>query len=239
MSEEVVAPPEQPKGRELLKDPDAWALSPYLARKDRFAVFIAHDFQPDRLSAWVVERNAFEETFSASFRVKNDLDLPGDVLDAVKHNHTPQFTLRNIGRVERNDVDPTDPLPLQRTTRTHSDADQLVTEARNPRAPKVEPVEIWSERMMATVRTSFRRLLMEDPWEWRFGAEVKANFGGPLYNFIVEGTHPDDLPEAWWGPDLIPVPETWAQPPQGSAGTERALTLHDVIRRAEAQSGDG
>lgn len=231
--------PKESTGKTLLADHSAWSLLPSLGRKSAFAVFQAHPFEPDKISAWVVERNSFEETFAAEFRVKNDLDLPGDVLDAVQHNHTPQFTLRNIGRVERNDVDPTDPLPLQREIADRNEAGRILDDARFPRAPEVQPVEIWSLRMMETVRTSFRRLLLEDPWEWRFGAEVKANYNGPAYNYVVEGTHPDDLPEAWWGPELIPVPETWAQPPVGASGTEHAMTLQDVIRRAEANNNAG
>lgn len=248
------APPEEleARARDLLAVPFAWPLSrrlarrtafserrlhlhDRLARKQHFTVMQPYDFQPDRLSGWVVERNSFEETFAATFRVKNDLDLPGDVLDAVQHNHNPQFSLRNIGRVERNGVDPDDPLPLERSQMQLRDADRLVAEARNPRTPDVQPVEIWSGRMMGTVRSSLRRLLLEDPWEWRFGAEVKANYNGPMYNFIVEGTHPDDLPDAWWGPDLIPVPEQWSAPPEGSRGPERALSMQDIIRRAESR----
>jgi hypothetical protein len=212
---------------------DKLGLLGYLGRKDRFVFFDAYPFEPDTLSAWVVERNSHTETYAASFRVMSDHALPSEVLDAVAHNHQPQFTLRNIGRVERDDVDPDAPMPLERSSGHRTEAAELAAAARSAEIPKVEPVELWSVRFVGTVRDSFRRLLLEDPWEWRFGAEVKANYAGPSYQYVVEGTHPDDLPDAWWGPEPIPVPEEWVQPPAGTERGERALSLHDVIRRAE------
>lgn len=242
------------RGRDLLAVAIAWPLGGHirrwerwaqrrfhfvdrLDRKSRAACFVPHDFRPDRISAWVVERNKMDASYAATFRVKNDLDLPGDVLDAVKHNHQPQFTLRNIGRAERNDVDPKAPLPLQIVASQQLDAMEEVSAARATRLPKVEPIEIWTSRMVVTLRLSMRRLLMEDPWDQRYGAEIRANFGGRAHEYVVEGTHPDDAPGAWWGPAPIPVPVVWAQPPAGGRGEEHALSLHDVIRIVSGGKG--
>ncbi len=241
-------------GLQLLAVPEAWPLDRRLAAssalsrqllplltkllgKERFAFFVPYDFQPDRLSAWVVARNEHRETYAATFKVKSDQDLPGEVLDAVKHNHTPQFNLRNIGRLERNDVNPSAPLPFVFSDSERRAAREAIDEVRESNIPKVEPIEVWSVRMVTTVRRSLRRLLVEDPWEHRYGAEVRANFAGRAHDFVVDGTHPDDLPDAWWGPAPIPVPTVWAAPPAGSEREERATSLHDVIRVVSAGSG--
>ncbi len=254
MSEPSAHREDEARGRDLLAVAEAWPLGRRLAsssalsrqvlplltwllRKERFAFFVAHDFQPDRLSAWVVARNEHRETYAATFKVKSDHDLPGDVLDAVKHNHTPQFNLRNIGRLERSDVNPAAPLPFVFADSERRAAREAIDEVRASSIPKVEPIEVWSLRMVTTVRRSLRRLLIEDPWEHRYGAEVRANFAGRAHDFVVEGTHPDDLPDAWWGPAPIPVPTTWAAPPPGAEREERATSLHDVIRVVSAGSG--
>ena len=208
-----------------------------LQRKERFAFFDAHDFQPDRLSAWVVGRNTHTESYAATFKVASDHSLPADVLDAVQHNHQPQFILRNIGRAERGDVDPTAPLPYTLVSTDRNAAHDQVASVRNARLPEVAPIEIWSLRMVNAVRSSFRRLLIEDPWEWRYGAEVRANYPGPSYQYVVEGTHPDDMPDAWWGPALIPIPEVWIKPPPGSEHEEHAVSVHDVIRVISRETG--
>lgn len=209
------------------------ALLGYLNKKDRFARFVAHPFEPDKISAWVVGRNSHSESYAATFKVMSDHLIPSDVLDAIAHNHQPQFTLRNIGRAERDDVDPHAPMPLIRVAGRRGESNALLTEVRTARKPSVVPIELWSVRFVGAVRDSFRRLLLEDPWEWRFGAEVRANYPGPSYQYVVDGTHPGDLPDAWWGPETIPTPEVWTPAPSGEQRVERALSLHDVIRRAE------
>ena len=90
----------------------------------------------------------------------------------------------------------------------------LLDEVRNARLPKLQMAQIWSVEFNTQVRSSLRRLLLEDPWGSRFGAEVRIDHAGPMYKYIVDGTHPDDMPTEQWGPDtfvpqldgLVPMP---------------------------------
>ena len=207
-----------------------------LARRRDFQIFKAHNFEFDRLSDLIDAHTKEHETYAAEFKVMSDHDIPSDVLDACQHNHYPQFILRNIGRVEKTDCDPEDPLPMERKAGiSGSSADELLDEVRSAEVPKPEMAQIWSLRFVTTVRTSLRRLLLEDPWSMRFGAEAKANYDGPVYQYIVEGTHPDDLPEAYWGPETSLGPQTRVRP-RGGAKEEQAVNIYDVIRAMEAGS---
>ncbi len=202
-----------------------------LARKDRFTIFEEHDFRTDRLSDSVQERTTLEETYAAEIKVMSDHRIPSAVLDAHS-NCSAQFTLRNIGRMEMH-ADPEEPLPMQRRTGITGRTEHLTQEVRNARIPEVEFAQVWSAAFVGRVRDSFRRILLEDPWELRFGAQVKADHDGPLYSYIVDGTHPDDLADAPWGPDTIPVPVVRAEAPRGSAREDRAVTMHDIASMIE------
>lgn len=228
---------EEARGRQLLGQPLAWPLAAHLGdqqrfsrekvpllealgRKDRFAVFEATKEPLDRLSEVVQRRTSFEETYAAEFRVKNDLDLPSDVLDAVQHNHQPQFHLRNIGRVERPNH-PDEPLPFERQEGIAGNLPTALDEVRQARHEPPAPVAIWTVAYLTRLRASSRRLLREDPWALRYGAEVYANFAGPGYRFVVDGTHPDDMPGADWDPAPIPEPDEWQRGPRGSEPMEK------------------
>ena len=221
-------------GRDLRNDLSNWALLPWLERKERVAICDPNPPQADKLSEWVASRATFENTYSAEFKVKSDHDIPSKVLDAVQHNHMPQFTLRNIGRAERS-VDLDDPLPFERIAGIGHHDDGLFEEVRAARLPEVEMAQVWSVAYSTRVRAQFRRLLLEDPWELKYGAEVKANHAGPLHKFVVEGTHPDDLPEADWGPQTLQPPDDW----QGRdiAGNENVATFHDFQRKITGANG--
>jgi len=225
---------EELTGKQLRSDESAWPLLVFLGRKEHVATVVPHDPRTDRISDEVVARATFDNTYSAEFKVKNDLDIPSGVLDAIAHNHMPQFNLRNIGRAERS-VDLEDPLPVVRKKGISHDDDGLFDEVRNARLPKPEMAQIWTVAFSTRVRAQFRRLLLEDPWELRYGAEVKADFGGPLHRFIVEGTHPDDMPEADWGPDTLPPADDW----QGRHihGDENVQTFHRI--RERIMGGEG
>ncbi len=197
-----------------------------LARKDHFTVFEEHVFRTDRLSESVEERTNFEETYAAEVKVMSDHRIPSAVLDAHR-NCSAQFTLRNIGRMEMH-ADPEEPLPMQRQQGITGRTEHLTEEVRTAKIPEVQFAQVWSAAFVGQVRDSFRRILLEDPWELRFGAQVRANHDGPLYSYIVDGTHPDDLAEAPWGPDTIPVPKVRAKAPRGSGAEDRALTMHDI-----------
>lgn len=202
-----------------------------LARKDRFALIEAHDFRTDRLSESVEARSRFEETYSADIKVMSDHRIPSEVLDAHR-NATPQFILRNVGRMEMH-IDPDDPLPMARREGITGRTAHLLEEVRDARVPEVQFAQVWSADFVGRVRDSFRRILLEDPWTLRFGAEVRANHDGPMYTYIVEGTHPDDLADAPWGPETIDVPAQWVEPPQGGKREDRALTMQDIAGMVE------
>ena len=221
-------PAEELRGKELRNDLSAWTLLRFLQRKEAFAVFEAAPPETDKLSAAVEQRATFEATYAAEFRVKNDLDLPAKVLDAIQHDHMPQFTLRNIGRAERN-VDLEDPLPMERKEGIAGHDGGLLDEVRTARLPEVELAQIWSVAYSKRVRAQFRRLLLEDPWELKYGAEIKANHSGPMRTYIVEGTHPDDLPDADWGPQTLQPPDDWQGRSLG--GDENVATFHDIRRK--------
>ncbi len=247
---------DEARGADLLQGPGAafaWPMGRGLARRRAlsegmlpldtelearraFAVFQPHDFQVDRLSELIDAHTEERQTYAAEFRVMSDHGIPGDVLEAVQHNHYPQFNLRNIGRVEKTDIDPDDPLPMERMAGVSgSAADDLFEEVRTAELPRAQMVEVWSQRFVHTVRASFRRLLLEDPWEHRFGAEAKANYDGPVYQYVIEGTHPDDLPEAWWGPETIRGPQKRVVP-RGREGEDKATNIYDIIRAVSAAS---
>ncbi|MCO4761256.1 MAG: hypothetical protein KC502_07115 [Myxococcales bacterium] len=211
-------------------------LDSQLERRRSFAVFKAHEFKFDKLSEIVEARTQEQQTYAATFRYMSDHGIPGDVLEAIEHNHYPQFNLRNIGRVEKTDVDPEDRLRMDRKQGVSARAaDDLFEEVRSAEMPEVQFAEVWSERLMKTVRGSFRRLMMEDPWEHRFGAEAKANYDGPVYQFVVEGTHPEDMPGAWFGPEPIRGPAKRIVP-RGQEGADRATNIYDIIKIVSAGS---
>jgi hypothetical protein len=223
------------RARDLLHQPLAWPLARAIHRQQRFSrahlpldtqkrridkfyVFVAHDFQPDRLTAWLETHSSFKETYARGFRVKTDNEIPGDVLEAIQHEHMPQFNLRNIGRAERS-VDLDDPLPLQRQKGIGGQLGQELDEVREAHVPKPQMAEVWSVRLMGRVRGSLQRILLEDPWELRLGPDATSGQEGPGYRFVVEGTHPHDLPDAWWGPEPVPLPENRVAAPQGEEQT--------------------
>lgn len=232
-------------GRDLLEVEPAWPMArrlasrqgfstgrlglyDRLARKDLFCVFVAHGFQSDRLSDVIEERTRFDETYAATVRVMTDHQLPSDVLEAIQHDHMPQFNLRNIGRAERN-VELDDPLPLERRSALSRTGFDEVEEARRARIEPPRLAEIWTVAYVDRMRRSLRRLLIEDPWEAKYGVEVFADFAGQPWRFIVEGTHPDDQEGNSWGPETIPEPESWQSAPSGTRTMERPALLQDMI----------
>ncbi|MFZ4576994.1 MAG: hypothetical protein ACOYOB_01260 [Myxococcota bacterium] len=234
-------------GRDLLQVPMAWPLSgrivgrqrfstrrlplhDQLSRIDAFAVFVPHDFRADRLSETVQGRSKFEETYARPIRPKTDNELPGDVLEAIQHEHMPQYTLRNIGRYEMA-VDLDDPLPFRREAGLGGSFGVELDEVRNAHIPEPQLAEIWSVAYVRRLRESTRRLVLEDPWEYRFGQEATSVFDGPRQKFIVDGTHPDDLPGADWAPTPIPMPAQWLSPPPGEAPMERPTNLVEEVAK--------
>ncbi len=222
---DVPGAPAEATGKDLRADLTAWTLLASLSRKEHVVLAKPMDPGTDRMSAAVLRRTTFDDTFSAQFRVKGDQDIPAKVLEAIAHEHMPQFTLRNIGRAEHH-VDLEEPLPFVRMRGIGHDDDGLFDEVRNARTPKPEMAQVWSVDFNTRMRGQLRRLLLEDPWELRYGAEVKANFGGPLHRFVVEGTHADDLPDADWGPRTMPPPDDWQG--RGIDDDENVDTFHDL-----------
>lgn len=243
--------PREAIGAELLLAPMAWPLARRIRKRqrfstarlalvdrslriDHFAFFAPHDFQVDRLSASVVKRVEFEQTYSRPIRAKTDHELPQEIIEAVTHNHMPQMTLRNIGRYEKF-VDLEDPLPLQRVKGLGSDLGAELQEVREAHVPRPKMAQVWSLDFMKRVRDSLRRIVVEDPWEHRYGAEAASMHTGPRQTFVVEGTHPDDMPGQPWGPDLIPQPAEWLATPYGETPMERPPSLQDELNRLSAE----
>lgn len=241
-------------GRDLLNQPLAWPLARRLRvrqrfstarlplvdhslRIDHFAYFEAHDFQPDKLSEGVAKRNEFEQTYARPMRPKTDNELPGDVLEAIQYNHMPQFNLRNIGRAERS-AEPDDPLPFARAKGLGGDFGVELDQVREAEVPKVQWAQVWSVAFVRRVRNSLRRLVVEDPWEHRFGAEATSVHSGLRHSFVVEGTHPDDMPGSWWGPEPLPAPERWLSPPPGEEPMERPMSMSDTLAALAQASKD-
>ncbi len=234
-------------GSDLLQVRRAWPLLSNLAERhrfsrtrlplldhslriDKFAFFEAHDFQPDHLSASVMARATFEQTYARPIRPKTDNELPGDTLEAIEHNHMPQFTLRNIGRYEMS-VDEEAGLPWRKTRGLGGKLGSELEEVRKAHVPKPRMAQIWSLQLMKKVRFSFRRILVEDPWELRLGHEVTSAHTGQRYTFIAEGTHEDDLAGVAWGPDVVPVPSVWQGPPPGEEPMPKPRSMADEIQR--------
>jgi len=198
-------------------------------RLDRFCVFEPHPFEADRLSAYVTDRSKFQETYARKIRPKTDNELPSNLLEAIQYNQMPQFILRNIGRYEKA-VDLDDPLPLQRVKGLGGKLGKELDEVRTAHVPKPEMAQVWSVDYVKRMRASLRRILIEDPWEMRFGNEATSTFDGVARKFIVEGTHPDDLPDADWAPTLIPQPKEWVDAPAGEAAMHAPRSINDEIR---------
>lgn len=240
---------EEARGQHLLGQPLAWplakklgkrqgryrkrfALFDYLYRKDRFATFAAHDFQPDRISAWVVERSQFQETYARPRREMRDSELDDKTSEALQNDVMPQFNLRNIGRYEMH-VDVEGGLQWDKQKGLGGEIDNAELEqARRPQLPAIEPVQIWTSRYVTRLRQQLRRLLIEDPWEMKYGPEATSSHSGNARGFIVDGTHPDDLPGADFSPKLIPRPKEWVATPKGEEGGEARPydIVHDALR---------
>lgn len=234
------------KARDLLAQPLAWPLrrrlerhAGYVARRfvlhDRLrrkerGVFQVHAFAPDRLSAWVEQRSAFEQTYARPVREARDSELDDRTADAIQNDRVPQFTLRNIGRYEW-PTDPDEPLPWQPLPTVGGDPGQPLREVRNARLPRPEPVQVWSAAFMARSRAQLRRLVLEDPWEAKYGPEATSVHDGLGRTFVVEGTHPDDLPGVEFGPALIARPAVWQGPADGEPPMERP---YDPVLQARA-----
>lgn len=207
-----------------------FAVYDYLFRKDRFSVFAAHDFQPDRISEWVVGRSQFQETYARPRRDMRDSELDDKTTEALE-NPMPQFNLRNIGRYEMH-VDVEGGLQWDKRRGIGGEIENAdLDEIRRAKLPEVEPVQIWTASYVARLRAQLRRLLIEDPWEMKYGPEATSLHNGNVRNFIVDGTHPDDQPGADFAPKLIPRPKDWTTAPKGEAGAEQPYDIvHDALR---------
>ncbi len=203
---------------------DRFALFDYLYRKDQFFVLVAHDFQPDRLSGWVTERNAFQNTYARPIREARDSELDDKTADAIKTDVMPQFNLRNIGRYEKA-VDTEARLPFELTRGIGGETGRELDEVRKARLEPPAPVQIWSVDYTRRLRAQLRRLVLEDPWEMKYGPEATSVHSGLGRTYVVDGTHPDDVPGADFAPTLIARPRQWLQPPKGTPLEERPFDI--------------
>jgi len=241
---------DEARGRDLLHQPLAWALQKRLSRrasrvarrfllfdrlfaKDRFTVVAWHPFNPDRLSDSVVKRSTFCETYARPMRDKRDSELDDRTTDAIENDVMPQFNLRNIGRYEMA-VDVEGGLPWQREATNASGIGKELREVRAARHHPPEPIAIWSVAYTARLRAQLRRLVLEDPWEMKYGPEATSVHAGLGREFVVDGTHPDDLPGADFAPPLIARPQVWTEAPKGEARGERPFDIAADAARIHA-----
>ena len=96
---------------------------------------------------------------------------------------------------------------------------------RAAKALKPAMAEVWSVRLMGRVRGSLQRILLEDPWELRLGPDATSGQDGPGYQFIAQGTHPHDLPDAWWGPQPVAMAENRIAAPPGEEETADVMAM--------------
>ena len=251
--ENTASEPQEATAGQLLQQPLAWPLAKrldkrrlktgkrfklfdYLYQKDQFFVMNAHDFQPDRLSAWVVKRNNFEQTYARPIREMRDSELNDKTGEAIKADVMPQFNLRNIGRYEMF-VDVEGGLPWQHTHGLGGQLGDELDQVRNYRHEPPPPLQIWSVDYTTRLREQLRRLLIEDPWEMKYGPEATSVHDGLGRKYIVEGTHPDDLPGADFAPTLIARPEVWQEPPKGEKREERPFDIAVDAARLDDKVG--
>ncbi len=244
---------EEARARDLLGQPLAWSLVKhkrvgermagrfvlfdYLYRKDGFFVLVAHDFQPDRLSAWVTERNAFQNTYARPIREARDSELDDKTADAIKTDVMPQFSLRNIGRYEKA-VDTEARLPFELTRGIGGETGRELDEVRQARWQPVAPIQVWSVDYTRRLRAQLRRLVLEDPWDMKYGPEATSVHSGIGRSYVVEGTHPDDMPGADFAPTLIARPRQWIPPPKGTPMEERPFDIVVDSARMDDKIGE-
>ncbi|MBM4342464.1 MAG: hypothetical protein FJ100_03690 [Deltaproteobacteria bacterium] len=247
------APVDEARARDLLAQPLAWplvkrrragekwaqrfGLFDYLYRKDGFLIWVAHDFQPDRLSAWVTERNAFQNTYARPIREARDSELDDKTADAIRTDVMPQFNLRNIGRYEK-PVDVEARLPFELKRGLGGESGRELDEVRAARLQPPAPIQIWSVDYTRRLRAQLRRLVQEDPWDMKYGPEATSVHNGLGRNFVVDGTHPDDQPGADFAPALIARPRNWLAPPPGTPIDERPFDISVDAARMDDKTGD-
>ena len=214
-----------------------FALFDYLYQKDHFFVMVAHNFVADRLSAWVQRRNSFSNTYARPIREARDSELDDKTADRIKTDVMPQFNLRNIGRYEMA-VDLESPLPWRRRQGIGGEFGKELTEVRQARLNPPQPLQIWSVNYTKRLREQLRRLLLEDPWELKYGPEATSVHSGLGRTYIVAGTHPDDEPGADFSPVLIARPTEWIAPPKGTPMEERPFDIAVDAARLDDKTGD-
>ena len=208
----------------------------YLAHKDTFTCFAAHDFKPDTISAWVTERSKFTETYARPIRVARDSELNDKTADSLAHDVMPQFNLRNIGRYEMA-VDVEGGLPWQRQKGVGGDIHKSLVEVRSAKLQRPEPIQIWTVDYVTRLRAQLRRLVIEDPWEMKYGPEATSVHNGLGRNYIVDGTHPDDQADADFAPTLIARPLNWQATPKGQEREERPFDIAVDAARLTDKTG--
>jgi len=203
---------------------------PWLLRKETFDAYRPLEVEPDHISAWVVQRNAFEETYARPVRAMKPDEYPSDLEDRITSDLMPQFTLRNLDRAEK-DVYLEDPLELRRIKGIGGEIHSALSESRDAKLAKVSFQSVWTLDLVTRLRETFRRILQEEPWELRFGREIRDTLQRPLWRYFPEGVHADDMPGVVLGPVPVPPPAEWVAAPYGEPEYERPVLPGETVER--------
>jgi len=90
-------------------------------------------------------------------------DIPWEVSEQM-NERSPQFTLRNIPRVERS-VDLERATLFDVTAMPKVDAEESLEEVRNAKIPKAEMMTFWSAQLLDDFRIFLEEILYLCPWE--------------------------------------------------------------------------
>jgi hypothetical protein len=101
-------------------------------------------------------------------------------VDGQLEQHTAQFTLRNIPRVERMVEDR---LEFERTATERLAVDGLLDEVRNARHEAPDMLEPWSVKEIVAARETSAMWMKEKDWTRYFGREVLRDVKGPRWRY--------------------------------------------------------
>lgn len=105
------------------------------------------------------------------------IEPPPEVTAGLEHK-TPQFFLRNVGRVERSVEDG---LSFEVAEAARVDLGAARAEVRRYRPPEL--LRRWNIDDVAWLRALVRRVMFEEDWRRRFGRELKERVRGPLFRY--------------------------------------------------------
>jgi hypothetical protein len=107
------------------------------------------------------------------------LDRP-EGLDVRIEERVPQFSLRNIRRVERTVEDRPELAVVKTRDRA---AEEAFREVRRLRYRPPQLLDRWNMDDVLWLRALLKRYVHQEDWRRRFGRELKSTVQGPLYKY--------------------------------------------------------